>query len=122
LEKLKKERLISMSTSKILYQISKLVKEILENDKRARNSDTYLYLQVLYKVGLIKGIDVNAMSVTEFLLKRNELGFPCYETCSRARRKVQEEHPELAGSDDVEAQRIINERVFRDYARRKRSE
>lgn len=111
-----------MSTSKILYQISKLVKEILENDKRARNSDTYLYLQVLYKVGLIKGIDVNAMSVTEFLLKRNELGFPCYETCSRARRKVQEEHPELAGSDDVEAQRIINERVFRDFARRKRSE
>jgi hypothetical protein len=122
LEKLKKERLISMSTSKILYQISKLVKEILENDKRARNSDTYLYLQVLYKVGLIKGIDVNAMSVTEFLLKRNELGFPCYETCSRARRKVQEEHPELAGSDAVEAQRIINERVYRDFARRNRSE
>ena len=108
-----------MSTSKILYQISKLVKEILENDKRARNSDTYLYLQVLYKVGLIKGIDVNAMSVTEFLLKRNELGFPCYETVSRARRKVQEEHPELAGTDDVEAQRIINERVYRDYAKRK---
>ena len=109
-----------MNTTKILYQTSKIVKEILENSKRARNSDTYLYLQVLYKVGLIKGIDVNAMSVTDFLLKRNELGFPCYETCSRARRKIQEEHPELAGSDDVEAQRILNERVFRDYARSKK--
>lgn len=111
-----------MNVSKTLYQTNKLVKEILENSKRARNSDTYLYLQVLYKVGLLKGIDVNAMSVTEFLLKRNELGFPCYETCSRARRKVQEEHPELAGCDDVEAQRIINERVFKDYARRKLNE
>jgi hypothetical protein len=111
-----------MNTSKILFQTNKLVKEILENDKRARNSDTYLYLQVLYKIGIIKGIDVNAMLVTEFLLKRKELGFPPFESISRARRKVQEEHPELAGSDAVEAQRIINERVYRDFARRKRSE
>lgn len=109
-----------MNTSKILYQTSKIVKEILENSKRARNSDTYLYLQVLYKVGLIKGIDVNAMSVTDFLLKRNELGFPCFETVRRARQKIQSEHPELAGCDDVEAQRILNERVYRDYARRKK--
>ena len=102
-----------------LYQTTNLVKEVLEENKRARNSDTYLYLQVIYKVGLLKGIDVNAMSVTDFLSKRNELGFPCYETVSRARRKVQEEHPELAACDDVEAQRVLNERVFRDYAKRK---
>lgn len=107
-----------MNTAKILCQTTKIVKEILENDKRARNSDTYLYLQVLYKVGLIKGIDVNAMSVTDFLLKRNELGFPCFETVRRSRQKIQSEHPELAGSDAVEAQKVINERVFRDYARR----
>ena len=35
---------------------------------------------------------------------------------------MQEKHPELAGTDDVEAQRIINERVYRDYARNKRIE
>ena len=102
-----------------LYQTTNLVKEVLEENKRARNSDTYLYLQVIYKVGLLKEIDVNAMSVTDFLSKRNELGFPCYETVSRARRKVQEEHPELAACDDVEAQRVLKERVFRDYAKRK---
>lgn len=108
-----------MNTSKILYQTSKIVKEILEENKRARNSDTYLYLQVLYKVGKMKGIDVNAMSVTDFLMNRTALQFPCHETVSRARRKIQEKHPNLAGCDDVEAQRVINERVFRDYARSK---
>ena len=108
-----------MNTSKILYQTNKLVKEILESDKRSRNSDTYLYLQVLYQVGQIKGIDVNVMSVPDFLKNRNELGFPCFETVRRSRQKIQSEHPELAGSDEVEAQRIINERVYRDYAKRK---
>lgn len=105
--------------NKNLYQITKLVKEILENSKPSRNSDTYLYLQVIYKIGLIKGIDVNAMPVTEFLLKRNELGFPCYESVSRARRKLQADFPELCGNETVEAQRVVNERIFRDYAKSK---
>ena len=105
-----------------LYQTTNLVKEILEESTQARNSDTYLYLQVIYKVGLLKGIDVNAMSVTEFLSKKNALGFPNYETCSRARRKLQAEYAELCGNEDVEAQRVINERVYKDYARRKLSE
>ena len=108
-----------MNTSKILYQTNAIVKEILEKDENARNSDTYLYQQVLYHVGQLKGIDVNAMSVTYFLSHRNELGFPNYETCSRTRRKLQAEHPELAGTDEVEAGRVINERVFRDYAKKK---
>lgn len=111
-----------MNISKKLYQTNKLVRAILEEKEKARNSDTYLYLQVLYRVGQIKGIDVNAMSVSDFLLNRNRLGFPCFETVRRTRQKIQAEHPELAGTDDVEAQRIINERVYRDYARRKLNE
>ena len=108
-----------MNISKKLYQTNKIVKSILEEEEKARNSDSYLYLQVLYRVGQVKGIDVNAMSVPDFLLNRNRLGFPCFETVRRTRQKIQAEHPELAGSDDVEAQRIINERVYRDYARSK---
>jgi hypothetical protein len=107
------ERMIFMSTK--LYQTTNLVKEILENNIQARNSDTYLYLQVIYRVGLLKGIDVNAMSVTDFLLKRSKLGFPNYESVSRARRKLQAEHVELCGNESVEAQRIINEREFREF-------
>ena len=107
-----------MNTSKILYQTTNLVKEILEDSIHARNSDTYLYLQVIYKVGLLKGIDVNAMSVTYFLSKRNELGFPCFETVSRCRRKVQAEHPELAPNKAVKGYRDINERVYREYSKK----
>lgn len=108
-----------MNLSKKLYQTNKLVKTILEEDERARNSDAHLYLQVLFEVGMIKGIDVNVMSVPDFLKKRDELGFPCFETVRRTRQKLQATFPELAANSDVEAQRILNERVYRDYAGRK---
>lgn len=105
--------------TKALYKITNLVKEILEENIQARNSDTYLYLQVIYKVGLLKGINMNEMSVTDFLMKRSSLNFPNYETVSRARRKLQAEHPELTSSKEVKAQKLINERVYRDYAKSK---
>lgn len=108
-----------MNVSKDLNKVSKIVKAVLEEDERARNSDSRLYREVIAYIGMNKGIDVGAMTVTYFLEHLNELGFPKFETVSRARRKVQEQHPELAGCDAVEAQRVINERVFRDYARRK---
>lgn len=98
-----------------LYETSKLVKEILENNIQARNSDTYLYLQVIYKVGMLKGIDVNSMSVPEFLSKKKQLGFPPYKTVERARRKIKKEHPELAGNKNVEEQRADNEVEYREY-------
>ena len=105
--------------TKALYKITNLVKEILEENIQARNSDTYLYLQVIYKVGLLKGINMNEMSVTDFLLRRSSLNFPNYETVSRVRRKLQAEHPELTSSKEVKAQKLINERVYRDYAKSK---
>jgi hypothetical protein len=105
--------------TKALYKITNLVKEILEENIQARNSDTYLYLQVIYKVGLLKGINMNEMSVTDFLLRRSSLNFPNYETVSRVRRKLEAEHPELTSSKEVQKQKIINERVYRDYAQSK---
>lgn len=108
-----------MNTSKILNSTNKIVREILETNKMARNSDTYLYLQVLYRVGKVKGIDVDTISVAEFLKNRSRLGVPCFETVRRSRQKLQAEHPELASSDDVKAQKKINERVYRDYAQSK---
>lgn len=110
-----------MNTKK-LFKTKEMVKIILENDERARNSDTHLYRVILYKFGQMKGIDIGAMTIDYFYKNINSLGIPHYNTVERARRKVQEEHPELAGTDDVEAQRVINERVYRDFARRKRSE
>lgn len=108
-----------MNVSKKLYQTSKLVQDILEQDKRARNSDSFLYLKVLGIVGRMKGIDINSMSIPTFLLNMNEYGFPSFETVRRSRQKIQANNPELAACDDVEAQRVINERVYRDYAKSK---
>ena len=111
-----------MNLSKDLKKVSSIVEAILREDERARNSDSRLYRQVVAYIGMNKGIDVGSMSVTYYLDNMKTLGFPAFETVSRARRKIQAEHPELAGDEDVEAQRIINERVFKEYARRKLSE
>ena len=48
---------------------------------------------------------------------RKELGLPCYESVRRTRQKLQAAYPELCGSDEVEAQRVINEGIVHDYAR-----
>lgn len=108
-----------MNVSKKLYQTSKLVQAILQQDEKSRNSDSFLYLQVLGIIGAMKGIDINSMTVPYFLSNMNALGFPGFETVRRSRQKIQSSNPELAGCDDVEAQRILNERVYRDYARSK---
>ena len=107
-----------MNTLKELNRVSKIVKKVLIDDTRARNSDARLYRKVIYQIGMNKGIDVGAMSVTYYLEHMKQLGFPAFETISRARRKIQAKHPELAGDDDVVAHREINEQVYREYAKR----
>ena len=106
-----------MSKSKELYTTTKLVKQILEQDKRARNSDSFLYFRVLGVLGQARKIDIDSMSVPTFLLNMAEYGFPCFETVRRTRQKLQQHYPELAANSDVEAQRMLNEEEYRDYAR-----
>lgn len=102
-----------MSKSKELQTITGIVKGILEHDPDTRNSDEYLYLKVCEKVS---GMCLN-LPFWKVFLNRKTYGLPSYETVGRVRRKLQETHPELAGSSTVEAQRMLNEEVFRDYAR-----
>ena len=109
-----------MNGTKKLYQTSKLVQAILEQDEQARNIDGFLYLKVIREIGESKGIDVENMKVPYFLLHMNELGFPPFKSVDRARRKLQAEHPELAANSQVEAHRKMNERVYRDYAHSKK--
>lgn len=59
-----------------LKNIKTLVKTILENDERARNSDSFLYFRVIEAVGKIKGIDMNRIPVTVYLLNQAAWGFP----------------------------------------------
>ena len=106
-----------MTKSKELYTTTEIVKELLENEPQTRNSDNLLYLRVLQVVGKQRGIDISNMPVIRFFLHLKNYGFPAFESVRRTRQKLQASYPELAGSDQVEAQRTLNEEVFRDYAR-----
>lgn len=108
------ERGQTMSKSKELKTITAIVKDILVNDPQSRNSDEYLYYKVCQKVG---GRFVT-LPFWQVVVNRKKYGLPSYETVGRARRKLQETHPELAGNSTVEAHRMLNEEVFKDYARK----
>ena len=100
-----------------LKTVTKLVKCILEEDTQCRNSDSFLYLRILETYGNKNGIDINEMSVPNFLLTMKKNGFPGFETVRRTRQKVQAECPELAACERVRGLRMVNETEFRQFAR-----
>jgi len=106
-----REKMTNLTTT------TNLVKEILEEDKQARNSDSLLYLKVLERVAEDCGINLQSLSVPNFLASMNILPFPGFETVRRTRQKVQQHRPDLAACEKVEAMRQENEQIFREYAR-----
>ena len=106
-----------MGKSSELEKVTKRVLRLLQEKPQTRNSDNVLYYEILSEIGRENGIDIEKISLQRFLLNLKEFGFPPFETVRRSRQKVQEKHPELAACDAVEGQRILNEQVFRDYAR-----
>jgi hypothetical protein len=106
-----------MSKTTELKNTTALVKAILEEDQRARNSDSFLYFQVLQRLGKERDFDLDFVSVTAFLLNMAEWGFPPFESVRRARQKLQAEFPELSANKKVAAHRAENEEAFRQFAR-----
>lgn len=100
-----------------LKNVTALVKSILETDKQSRNSDSFLYFQVLNYYGRKKGIDIHEMSVPRFLLTMKQHGFPPFESVRRARQKVQRKFPELSANKEVQAMRNESQKAYCDYAR-----
>ena len=100
-----------------LKQTSKIVQVILEQDDLARNSDSWLYLRVLFFKSQESGIDLYKVNVPEFMIHMKQWGFPGFETVRRARQKLQQHHPELASDERVSAMRQENELEFRAFAR-----
>ena len=94
-----------------------LVQYILENDERARNSDSYLYMKVLSVVAERNGINLDKISVPFFLAYLQGKEFPPFETVRRNRQKLQREYPELQANKVVKEYRAENENVHREYAR-----
>lgn len=106
-----------MNKATELRTTTALVKAILQEDKQARNSDSFLYFKVLKRVGYERNINIDAMSVSSFLLHMKDYEFPAFETVRRTRQKLQAEFPELSGIREVQKHREANEAAFREYAR-----
>lgn len=100
-----------------LRNTKKLVHETLLNSKRARNSDNYLYYIICKAKLAAKGIDIDSISFQDGLINRNDYGLPAFETCRRARQRLQAQFPELAGTEEVESYRAIREEAFREFAK-----
>ena len=98
---------------KNIKRVSDIVKDILENVPKTRNSDDELYFEVCKK------INPEAMAKPFYMvvLQRKAHSLPPFESVRRTRQKLQASFPELCGSDEVAAWRKVNEDVVRDYAR-----
>ena len=102
---------------KDLKTTTALVQAILEEDEKARNSDSYLYLRVLNMVAEKEHIDLNKIHVIDFLLNLHKSPFPPFESVRRTRQRVQEKNPHLAPCKVVEEYRAEKEEEFVEYAR-----
>lgn len=102
-----------------LMTCDELVYEILNKYPKTRSSDNLLFLLAYEQIGKVKNIDIDDITLSNFLIHMREYGFPTFETLRRSRQKMQAAYPELAATDAVEGYRIVNEEVFKDYARKK---
>lgn len=106
-----------MTKAKELKTTKGIVKVILTEKPQTRNSDSFLYLEVLNKVCKEKEIDINKLTVPYLLLLGKDLGLPGFETVRRTRQKLQAEFPEFSATDEIQAYREKNEVVYREFAR-----
>lgn len=75
-----------------------LVKELLEENPKRRDSDKMLMFAVWYRLGFIEN---KGLSFESFMQRR----CPTPESITRCRRKIQENLPSLRSSKAVEAER-----------------
>lgn len=93
--------------------LAKLVKSILEDDRKARNSDYHLWMRVCEEI-----CPESLYSSFYYVLEHhNELELPNFESVGRARRKVQELYPDLQSDEKVHEERTKKEEEFKDFAR-----
>lgn len=94
-----------------------LVTVILEQDERARNSDSHLYFRVINAIAAKHNIDLKNIPVIDFLLNLKKSPFPPFESVRRSRQKIQRTCPWLAASAEIEQIRAENEHEYREFAR-----
>jgi hypothetical protein len=99
-----------------LKTTTEIVRSILEQDRQCRNSDSLLYLKVLWVYAAAFQVDLDKISLPLFLMEYYGKNFPVFETVRRTRQKLQQHHPELAACEAVQEARAENEAQFKAYA------
>lgn len=74
-----------------IEKLKDIVQEALVQDARNRESDTWLIINVLRKMGFKIFIDYGEIE-----------SMPCFESITRCRRKLQEENEQLRASPETE--------------------
>lgn len=97
--------------------VKPLVLEALKHSQEARNNDNYMYYLVCRAKLAARGMDINQISFTDALLRKDELGIPLFESCRRARQKIQEVDPDLSATNEVQSMRKILEAEANKFAR-----
>lgn len=95
-----------------LFEVKALVKEVLEENEKARNSDNILYVQVCYMLNP----SVARLPFGEVMVRLDAYGLPPFESVRRTRQKIQAERPDLRPCDEVELFRAENETAYKEFA------
>jgi hypothetical protein len=96
-----------------LMTIKEIVIDKLIEDRKARDDDMYLYLQVCRACNP----SVEYMNFGFVLDNMDALGIPKFESVRRARQRAQAEFPKLRGSMDAVIARRRRERDFYKFAK-----
>lgn len=95
-----------------LYETKELVKQVLEENERARNSDNELYVKVCYRINPY----VLTVPFAEVISDLDGYGLPPFESVRRTRQKLQAERPDLRPCDEVALFRAENETAYEEFA------
>jgi hypothetical protein len=90
---------------------------VLETRPYTRNSDNYLYLEVIAFLGERMGANIKSMSLADVMNLAENGQIPGYDTIARLRRKVQDEDPDLMCERNIRAMRMEWEKEIREWAR-----
>ena len=95
-----------------LYEVKALVKEVLEENEKARNSDNILYAEICYRLNQ----SVAKLPFGQVIVNIDNYGLPPFESVRRTRQKLQAERPDLRPCDEVELFRAENETAYKEFA------
>ena len=95
-----------------LFEVKALVKEVLEENEKARNSDNILYVQICYMLNP----SVAQLPFGEVMFYLDRYGLPPFESVRRTRQKLQAERPDLRPNDEVALFRAENETAYKEFS------